>query len=1255
MDISSEPIPPLYARPSSKVRKFLSDQNKWKTDFPNAIQIGINNTTPPIEENPKQFSIELNKKINNIVIDALDKIFPIQEISNSNPDQLDPPSKHVPGAEIFVAHLSLAKKASLLLTKAITNNENEIPLEVLPHLSKLNETCCKGKYKIPLQATMYTALNFVENTKKFLHGNIKKLKAKHKRDNVKLNVSKKCLKIQSNPQQVFSLYKNFIKNKIFVLSKLINGKIKILLENEMVLEITNNWKKIFTSIAPRTSLSEYLSNMPKIPANYNIIPPDFSVSNLRRIIKTKHNTAPGESKISWKCLKHAPDSLLYELSILYEHVYTNNILPDEWYKGLTVLIEKPTDDIGLDRFRPITLLSVEYKLFSHVLTDTLVKILKDNNLIPISQNGFFPDRGSDQCIHTLINIIGNAKQFNNELHVTYLDLAKAFDSVEHWVIEDILNHINAGYLGKVILSTLLHSSTQIETGVGWTESIKFDRGTKQGDIISPVIFALFTAPLLWTLQSKKIGYNIANNCIGSLAIADDLALIASSKENIMTLFNITKVFLDKVGMVVNPKKSASAYRSESPFIPTINGIPFKDLGVDGSYKYLGIHINLELDWGIQIDTCVTTYKASVSIILKKFYLTCNQHIKLINAIAIAALAYRMQFLILPVEITNQLLEWTIHNISKTHSIPHMHIYTQFWTNFKGLINIRFLNLAIYLSNVHKNLNKPHLIAYPILAKQVAPQLNSSNYRPVILHSAVPLDAIFVHKLLKFDLVNTTNLQRIARIFPPDSAPTNGHWEHLSKLYSTNINRTIVTPAPIYPPPINNPPISATAFVDGSCSLITQTMSLAIRHSLDERTFTCNVQGPLNSLEPELMAIELTITLLAHCKIIFIFTDSLSAIKSIKRYQSINTNGKLKTVNRATLSRIIELANRFNFSFKYEFNKNFPLPQNEKSIVFYHIHSHMLTDKVKQEKHWDKHVEKLGPHTFSVVQFNNEVDKCAQKANEKQMDYSPKMLTPGNDLWMAYDLVNNIPIYSNLKNYVYDKLLERDLIDMVNGNGEFAKRIFNPCVSRVYTLHILKSKNISLGTLADFLHKILEKSLSTRLKIHNTTKTLRYKEHFLTEKQKPNKNIRKYEDCFCVWCAINEGKYIAEDTTHVFSECPAAFPLKTELATSLIKHINNKDVYVNSFPIWFSGVETRLPLTEIEREIENFPKKLGDIGFFPEAVVKWVKDLRPKDYKITLKNISIDYIKALHKIWTNRCGFFHKNVFKIEELLNNNNI
>jgi len=73
------------------------------------------------------------------------------------------------------------------------------------------------------------------------------------------------------------------------------------------------------------------------------------------------------------------------------------------------------------------------------------------------------------------------------LHAMYIDFKKAYNSVEHWVFDEIFAHLNAGHFGQVVCNLLANSSTSlcINNMVSNT-TILFGRDTKQGDIISPV-------------------------------------------------------------------------------------------------------------------------------------------------------------------------------------------------------------------------------------------------------------------------------------------------------------------------------------------------------------------------------------------------------------------------------------------------------------------------------------------------------------------------------------------------------------------------------------------------------------------------------------------------------------------------------------------------------------------------------------------------------------------------------------------------
>jgi hypothetical protein len=104
-----------------------------------------------------------------------------------------------------------------------------------------------------------------------------------------------------------------------------------------------------------------------------------------------------------------------------------------------------------------------------------------------------------------------------------------------------------------------HSST-IFTGehFGKTEPIPIQRGTIQGDTLSPYIFLIFLEPLLRWLQGGKNGYTFGTSklTINSATYADDLATITNNLQSIQAQQNKLDKYCEWAGMDLGVPKCA---------------------------------------------------------------------------------------------------------------------------------------------------------------------------------------------------------------------------------------------------------------------------------------------------------------------------------------------------------------------------------------------------------------------------------------------------------------------------------------------------------------------------------------------------------------------------------------------------------------------------------------------------------------------------------------------------------------------------
>jgi hypothetical protein len=93
-----------------------------------------------------------------------------------------------------------------------------------------------------------------------------------------------------------------------------------------------------------------------------------------------------------------------------------------------------------------------------------------------------------------MNIMDNISQAWNEEEETGIlcvDFNKAFDSVEHYVIEQVLKFFNFGnYMVRTIMTLLRDRQGVVLLTNGFSKKFDIKRGTPQGDRTSPYIFIL---------------------------------------------------------------------------------------------------------------------------------------------------------------------------------------------------------------------------------------------------------------------------------------------------------------------------------------------------------------------------------------------------------------------------------------------------------------------------------------------------------------------------------------------------------------------------------------------------------------------------------------------------------------------------------------------------------------------------------------------------------------------------------------------
>ncbi|EQB61451.1 hypothetical protein NAPIS_ORF00971 [Vairimorpha apis BRL 01] len=233
--------------------------------------------------------------------------------------------------------------------------------------------------------------------------------------------------------------------------------------------------------------------------------------------------------------------------------------PESWfYKGITYLIPKGTPTRGSD-FRPITCMSNLYKLTTKCTTKVMQLIVESRGLLIENQLGTVRlVQGAKE--QAMLNIAIN-KENNNLLKTMWIDVKKAYDSVDHiYLLSCIERLMLPRWIVEFLRATVKQWHIEIRSGSEMILEKKIERGILQGDSLSPLFFVLCMDPLSKKLNLKypKVGVRLDNQSLvtNHILFIDDLKLLAENQDDLKSMIEETKNFFKTVGLEINREKSA---------------------------------------------------------------------------------------------------------------------------------------------------------------------------------------------------------------------------------------------------------------------------------------------------------------------------------------------------------------------------------------------------------------------------------------------------------------------------------------------------------------------------------------------------------------------------------------------------------------------------------------------------------------------------------------------------------------------------
>ena len=278
---------------------------------------------------------------------------------------------------------------------------------------------------------------------------------------------------------------------------------------------------------------------------------------LAAIRSIRNGKSASSDMISNEMLKNAIPVLIKPLQKLFNIVFSTGNFPKIWNESYLVLLHKKGDKFDPANYRGISISSNLGKLFNKIIYKRLLSFININNLISKNQIGFKEKSRTSDHIFTLKTITDHYKQKGKKVFSAFIDLKKAFDTV--WrlgLFYKLLKYNVPKRIFNIIHSMYTDTTCKIKFSNGLSNPFLSERGVKQGDVLSPLLFNFFINNIVDALQVDKTDpVVIGNSSFNILLYADDIVLLSESEEGLQTSLNILHDFCSSWKLQVNTDKS----------------------------------------------------------------------------------------------------------------------------------------------------------------------------------------------------------------------------------------------------------------------------------------------------------------------------------------------------------------------------------------------------------------------------------------------------------------------------------------------------------------------------------------------------------------------------------------------------------------------------------------------------------------------------------------------------------------------------
>lgn len=344
------------------------------------------------------------------------------------------------------------------------------------------------------------------------------------------------------------------------------------------------------------------------------------------VAKAKNKKSSDADGLDMVIIKETIDCIIKPLCYIFNLSFKKGIFPDRMKIAKVIPLFKSGDKDSYNNYRPVSLLSQFSKVLEKLFVNRFDSFIEKHQLISDCQHGFRHNRSTASALMSVIEDISEATQNKNYTIGVFIDLKKAFDTLDHSILSSKLH--TYGVRGVVLdwLSSYLANRQQyVQLGDITSGLMKIQCGVPQGSVLGPKLFNLYINDICDVSRLLRF-----------VLFADDTNLYCSGNnvkelaETVEREMEKLKIWFDANKLSLNLEKTKCMIfgnrRKEGEVLLSINHVIIERVS---ELRFLGVILDENFTWKSHITHVKKKVAKSIFILNKLKYVLKSQVMRML--------------------------------------------------------------------------------------------------------------------------------------------------------------------------------------------------------------------------------------------------------------------------------------------------------------------------------------------------------------------------------------------------------------------------------------------------------------------------------------------------------------------------------------------------------------------------------------------------------------------------------------------------